>query len=193
MRRFARKWNLRYTDKDRAFAKRYEPGFKTLRQGTNRYAYNLMTGEYDGRHVAVFDHHYEVKSKDSTSTYRRTMLLVRLDVDLGVIEMRPENWGDKLSSAFGFGDIDFESAAFSSRYHVAAENKKLAYDLFHPRMIEFLLKRTDIRLATFGRHMLTWRKRSGQLSLRQIRVLIEDTYAILDRIPRFLTKDRSVS
>ena len=174
-------------------AKKYEPGFKTLRQGSNRYAFNLLRGEHEGRRIAIFDHHYEVKSKDSSTSYRRTMLLVRLDVDLGVIEVRPEHWGDKVSAAFGFDDIDFESAEFSRRYHVQAEDKKLAYELFHPKMIEYLLRRKKIRLATYGRHMLTWRRRSGQLTMLQMRRLIEDTYDILDLIPRYMLKDRSAS
>ena len=193
LRRFGRKWGLRYTERDKVFAKKYEVGFKTLRQGSNRYAFNLLEGEYDGRKLAVFDHHYEVKSKDSSTSYRRTMLLVRLDVYLGEIEVRPEGWGDKLAGAFGFDDIDFESAEFSRLYHVKASEKKLAYQLFHPKMIEYLLRRKKIRLATYGRHILTWRKRSGQLTMLQMRKLIEDTYGILDLIPRYMLKDRSAS
>jgi len=190
-RRFARRWGLRYTRRDLSWITRYEPGFKTLRKGTNRYVFNLMRGEYEGRPLAVFDHHYEVKSKNSSSSYRRTMVLVRLDVDLGEIEMRPEGWGDRIAGAFGFDDIDFESAEFSRRYYVQASEKTLAYQVFHPKMIEFLLGLRDIRLATYGRHILTWRKRSSQLSMLETRDLIEDTYGILDRIPRYLEKDRS--
>ncbi len=193
MRRFARMWRLRYKVRDRAFAKQYEPGFKTLRRGTNRYAFNLLRGEHEGRQLAIFDHHYEVKTKDSTSHYHRTMLLMRLDVDLGKIELRPENWGDKVSSAFGFDDIDFESAEFSRRYYVQAGDKRLAYALFHPKMIEYLLRRGKIRLATYGPDILLWRKQHEQLTMLEMRKLIEDTYDILDLVPRYMLKDRSAS
>ena len=48
------------------------------------------------------------------------------------------------------------------------------------------------RLATYGQHLLAWRKRSGRLGLPRIRALIENVYDILDRVPRYVRKDRSV-
>jgi hypothetical protein len=41
---------------------------------------------------------------------------------------------------FGFDDIDFESSEFSSRFIVKSADKRFAYDVIHPRMMEFLLE-----------------------------------------------------
>jgi hypothetical protein len=46
---------------------------------------------------------------------------------------------DKIAGAVGFDDIDFESAEFSKRFHVKSPDKKFAYDVIHPRTMEFLL------------------------------------------------------
>jgi hypothetical protein len=46
---------------------------------------------------------------------------------------------DKIAGAFGFDDIDFESEAFSRRFHVKSSDRRFAYDVIHPRMMEFLM------------------------------------------------------
>ena len=55
----------------------------------------------------------------------------------------PDNEPDQgwCAGAFGFDDIDFESAEFSKRFYVKSPDKRFAYDVVHPRMMEFLLDR----------------------------------------------------
>jgi hypothetical protein len=53
--------------------------------------------------------------------------------------IRREGIFDKLKGAIGFDDIDFESAEFSKKFYVMSPDKKFAYDVVHPRMMEFLL------------------------------------------------------
>ena len=36
-----------------------------LAQGSNRYAYNILSGHFEGYPVKVFDYHYETHSRDS--------------------------------------------------------------------------------------------------------------------------------
>jgi len=36
-----------------------------LAQGSNRYAYNIMRGDFQGQDIAAFDYHYETHSTDS--------------------------------------------------------------------------------------------------------------------------------
>ncbi len=54
--------------------------------------------------------------------------------------IRPEGAFDKVSAFFGFDDIDFESAEFSRAFHVSSSDKRFAYAVVHPRMMEFLLE-----------------------------------------------------
>ena len=49
---------------------------------------------------------------------------------------------DKLKGAFGFDDINFESAEFSGRFHVSAPSRKWAYDILHARAIDYLLNQS---------------------------------------------------
>ncbi|NJN14634.1 MAG: DUF3137 domain-containing protein, partial [Planctomycetes bacterium] len=127
--------------------------FGEFSTGSNRYAYNVLAGRTGERDLWIFDHHHETYSTDSkgrrtTHHHHVTCLLLQHDLDLGNLRLRPEHLFDKLKAAFGFDDIDFESAEFSRRFHVSGEDRKLAYDVFHPRMIEYLLARTHLTLAT---------------------------------------------
>ena len=51
-------------DKDWDIARRYS-FLDKLRAGSNRYAFNILSGSYQGNEVSVFDYHYETYSTDS--------------------------------------------------------------------------------------------------------------------------------
>ncbi|QDT01623.1 hypothetical protein HG15A2_49700 [Adhaeretor mobilis] len=126
--------------------------FRLFTQGSSEYAYNTLSGSletsFGSLDALMGDYHYETTSTDSdgdTTTHNHyfSYLLVRLPV-AGVpgITIRREGLFDQLSSFFGFDDIDFESAEFSKKFHVKCKDKRFAYDLVHPRMMEFLMSRT---------------------------------------------------
>lgn len=122
--------------------------FEIFRRGHSRAAYNTLTGELeiDGRRwpAKMGDFIYKVTQSTgqstSTRTYRFSYVIAHLPF-AGVPDLlvRPEGMFDKLAGAFGFDDIDFESAEFSRRFHVKSPDKRFAYDVIHPRMMEFLL------------------------------------------------------
>ncbi len=75
-----------------------------------------------------------------TTTYRFSYLIVHLPWHgLPDLLIRRENFLDRIAGAFGFDDIDFESAEFSRKYCVKSPNKRYAYAVIHQRMMEFLL------------------------------------------------------
>lgn len=122
--------------------------FPVFRQGHSRFAYNTITGQMiaDGRTMPVRmgDYHYQVTTSDgkksTTTTYTFSYVIIELPF-LGPQDLfiRTEGFFDKLAGFIGFDDIDFESAHFSDRFHVKSSDKKFAYDIVHPRMMEFLL------------------------------------------------------
>lgn len=122
--------------------------FEIFRRGHSRFAFNTLSGTMDilGRTCKAMmgDFHYKVTSGSGknrrTRTYRFSYLIVHLPMP-GVPDLliRPEGMFDKLAGVFGFDDIDFESAEFSRRFHVKSPDRRFAYDVIHPRMMEFLL------------------------------------------------------
>jgi len=184
-----------HADDPFGLADRHERRFATLRQGSNRYAYNVVDAEQDGRRLWIFDHHHETYShsnnRRTTHHHHRTFVLVEHDLDLGEIEVRPEGFFDKLKAAFGFDDVDFESDEFSRKWYVGARDRKLAYAIFHPRMIEYFLTLRGLRLSTGGRFAL-YRIGSGRMNGGEIERTLGCVRGFAERLPRFLRKDRAL-
>jgi hypothetical protein len=122
--------------------------FEIFRRGHSRAAHNTLTGDVEigGRRspAKMGDFVYKVTTSTGkstqTKTYRFSYLILHLPY-AGVPDLliRHESIFDKIAGAFGFDDIDFESAEFSRRFCVKSPDKRFAYDVIHPRMMEFLL------------------------------------------------------
>jgi hypothetical protein len=122
--------------------------FEIFRKGHSRVAYNTLRGvtEIGGRTypVKMGDFDYKITrstgKSSQTTTYTLSYLILRLPFD-GVPDLviRREGVFDRIAGALGFDDIDFESEEFSRRFYVKSSDKKFAYDVVHPRMMEWLL------------------------------------------------------
>lgn len=126
-----------------------------LRQGQNRYAFNRLAGHYGGHPVRVFDFHYETQSGDSNGNPRTqhhyfSFFMLLLPREFPEVTIAREGLLSKLVQAFGYDDIDFESAEFSRKFCVRSKDKRFAYDVCNPRMIEYLLANPDLTLEIEG-------------------------------------------
>jgi hypothetical protein len=132
--------------------------FEIFRRGHSRVAMHTLSGavELFDRPCAVRagDFRYKVTSSNgktsSTRTYRFSYLIVHPPWPSPTLLVRREGMFDKMKAAFGFDDIDFESAEFSKRFFVTSSDKRFAYDVLHPRMIEFLLAAEPLTLDLEG-------------------------------------------
>ena len=137
-------------DKDRSLATRF--GFlDKLAQGSNRYAFNVLSGRYRDKEVLVFDYHYETHSTDSkghTQTHHHYFSFFILVLPMGFPELKITREGlfSKIAQAFGYDDIDFESAEFSRAFCVRSKDKKFAYDVCNAQMMEYLLANRDLSI-----------------------------------------------
>lgn len=122
--------------------------FSAFGRGHSRSRFNTLSGpiEVCGRaaQAVMGDFRYKVTSSSGKSTTTRTYTFSYAMIEIplpGVPDLliRRENLLDKLAGAIGFDDIDFESEEFSRRFHVKSPDRKFAYDVVHPRMMEFLM------------------------------------------------------
>lgn len=132
--------------------------FEVFRQGHSRAAYNTIWGTLDiaGREclIKTGDFTYTVNHGKSSTTYNLSYLILHLPFDaVPDLLIRREGVFDRLAGAFGFPDINFESSEFSRRFHVRSRDRKFAYDVVAPRMMEFLLA-TDPRVIDIERGRL---------------------------------------
>lgn len=133
--------------------------FAMFRRGHSRRAWNIATGEvqlgsYRAR-VETGDFLYKVTSgsgkHQSTTTYRFSYLVLTNPIGrCPETIVRREGFFDRVKGVLGFDDIDFESVEFSRRFHVSSDDKRFAYDLIDPRMMEFLLASAPPALEVDG-------------------------------------------
>ena len=163
------------------------PSFKFLRQGSNRYASNIITGTMGERRVTVCDYHYETHSTDSkgnrqTHHHHFSCAFVQPEFSLGQMVIRREGVFDWVKSTFGFGDINFESVEFSKKFHVTGADKRWVYDVVNPRMMEFLLgspMKTTIETDEF----FLFVRQNNKLSPLEVEGFMNYTLAFLDHVP----------
>lgn len=131
--------------KDRYMPKRYR-FLDKLRRGSNRYAFNVLSGGYQGHEVLLFDYHYRTGSGKNTHHHYLSFFILHLRVSFPELIIGPEGIFSKIAQAVGYDDIDFESHEFSRKFCVRSKNKKFAYDVCNARMIEYLLSNSDLSI-----------------------------------------------
>ena len=89
-------------------------------RGHSKRVSNLMTGRVGDDQVAVFDYRYTTGGGKSQHTSHQTVVMLPgAKPHLPDLQMAPENPLYKIAEAFGYQDIDIESAPeFSRRYVV---------------------------------------------------------------------------
>ena len=185
---------LTYADRKDYSIEEQFPAFDCFQEGSDRYAFNIISGGWNGRGLLGFDYHYETESTDSkgrrtTHDHYFSAVILESAVPLKGLFIRPEGFFDKVTQFFGFDDIDFESAEFSRKFYVKGPDRKWAYDVIHPRTMEFLLAspRFTIEFAPF--HVVAHHSdRFEPAEFEDAARLIE---GLLDRLPEYLIRQQT--
>lgn len=134
----------RYDRSDRAY-RNYN--LELFQRSHDSEAYNIITGDKFGNRIELFDYLYTI-NVTGPETYKEThkcsICLIITKHNFKNLLIRPEDLSDKIASAVGFQDINFESKEFNRRFRIQASDKKFAYDIIHPQMIEFLLSKKGV-------------------------------------------------
>lgn len=184
----ARRWGLAFNPwRDYGFAARY-PFFDQLQRGKDHYAFNVISGRLQQHVIFAFDYHYEVPDLDFKSISRRhhyfSFFILLLPAALPAIQIAPENWRSKVAQAFGYPDIDFESAEFSKAFCVRSKDKRFAYAVCNAQMMEFLLANRRLAIEIDGPALaLAFDRR---LSPAQFETNLQRLVEIRSRLPDFL-------
>jgi hypothetical protein len=173
--------------RDYALERRF-PAFACLKEGSHRYGYNVMTGDWRGRHITAFDWHYQVQNGKNTTHYNFSAVVLGSPVPLKPLLIRREHLGDKLKAFFGFDDIDFESAEFSRRFFVSSTDRKWAYDVLHQRTIEYLMTAPEFSVQFGPDCAIAWRHRI--FTADEFAVAADHLRNILELLPEWLVRQQ---
>jgi hypothetical protein len=160
-----------------------------LAQGENRYAFNILSGTYRQNQVLAFDYHYETHSTDSkgnrtTHHHYFSFFILLLPVAFPELRVTHEGLLSKIAQAFGYADIDFESAEFSRVFCVRSKDRKFAYDVCNARMIEYLLANRDLSIEIENQALAL--AFNSRLSPEQIEFNLQRLLEIRSRLPEYL-------
>jgi hypothetical protein len=156
-----------------------------LAQGDNRYAFNILRGTYHEQALFVFDYHYQTGSGKNRQEHDCTLFMLVFKEAFPQVSIGPENLGEKIATAFGIGnDIKFESAEFSRMFSVRSPDKKFAYDVCNPQMIEYLLMNPRLQIEIQGPALLL--AFEPQLPVGQIESNLQRLVEIRSRLPDYL-------
>jgi len=120
------------------FGDRY-PDFSCLHQGNRRHAQNVMEGRIGKHQICAFDYHYETSNGKNSQSHDFSAIILTTNLPLKPLLIRHKGVFDRFASLLGFGDIEFESAAFSKEFHVASPDRRWAFDVLPQTTMEFLL------------------------------------------------------
>lgn len=108
-------------------------------KGDSHKIFNTISGSKNGCHVSIFDYTYTTGSGKNKRTHKNSVCLLNILQCFPDLFIRPENIIDKIAGVIGLDDIDFESKEFSNRFYVKSSDKKFAYAVIHPQMMNYLL------------------------------------------------------
>jgi hypothetical protein len=162
---------------------------KQLAQGENRYAFNILSGTYQQNQVLAFDYHYETHSTDSkgrrtTHHHYFSFFILLLPVCFPELRITRESLFSKIAQAFGYEDIDLESAEFSRAFCVRSKDRKFAYDVCNAQMMEYLLANRDLSIEIENQALAL--AFDSRLAPGQIEVNLQRLVEIRSRLPDYL-------
>ena len=155
-------------------------------------ASNVLAGQMDGCEVVAFDYQYTEGSGKNSHTYYYQAAVFETPILAPRLWLRPETALDKIAAWAGHDDIDFESGEFSRRYFVKCVDRKFAYDIFHARLIQYLLsvKGGAPNMGMNGPLLLVYGSRGS--GSEQVRWLINVGREIIRSIPDYVRRERGI-
>lgn len=183
---------MRYLHRDPAGDARRAEQFARFFPRSRRHEFsNVISGDFRDRRILAFDCHY-VGERDP---HLLSLAVTGCEAPMPRLCVRPEFHVDKVASTVGLDraagaeDIDFESGEFSRKYFVTCEDRRLAYAVIDPRMMEFLLANPGWCIEMLGPEAIIYN--GGQFGAEALRAALEVLTGFLDLVPEHVWKDRA--
>lgn len=164
-----------------------------LCQGSNRYAFDYLYGQWKGYDTEAFNFHYETYSYSSNSnggSSRTThhhylgVVLIPLKSYFPKLVIHSRGIWGKVFNIFEFGVIELDSVEFNQRFKVYCQDKKFSYDFCHTRMMGYLLAYGDIKLELSGCILAIYQE--GIMQPEELEIHLTKLCQIRKLMPRFL-------
>lgn len=187
---FAKSIGLTFTAGDN----RSEPvrleAFELFRRGDTRRASNVMHGAVNTAigpcGLVMADYRYTVTTSNGKNTSRHTThtsyLALELPFHTPGMTFDKENLLTRFAGAIGFPDIRLESDEFNRLFRVTSPDRRFAFAMLDPRMMQHLLDRPDLNFQISASILLV-QSDSGRWTPEQYRQRLARVLDLLSHWP----------
>ncbi len=172
-----------FSARDTALPHRFRR-FEPFGHGHGRGAHHVVQGAVAGRRFAVFQYEYTTGSGKNREHHVHRICALSMPYAAPDLSIRREGLHHKLFDALGGEDIDFESDVFSRRFWVKCRNRRFAYDIIHPRMMEYLLPRAGYLWQWRGPELML--VDDGRIEPAAAQAMLQHATGFLQHLPRHL-------
>lgn len=180
-----------YQPRNDRWARGMRDFFPLFRKGFGRRCTNVVTIPNEPAQTTLFDYQYKERSGSgknrSTTTYRYKIALSRMPTPLPELRIDSENMLTRLAGSFGFAGLETESEEFNNRFRVNAEDRRTAFAVLNPRMIEFLTDQELENWEIVGDWLLVASR--GRWKLEDYAPVAETTAAFVGHVPDWVWRD----
>jgi hypothetical protein len=157
---------------------------KPYSDGHGASALQMLSGMREGARFHLLDGVYTTGSGKSRQTHHTATVALGMPFEL-LLTIERETFGHKVADAFGGEDIDVESDEFSRRFWVKSSDRRRAYDVLHPRAVEFLLALPGTWTWHWNGPVLVM-SRPGRLQPQDCLPLLQQAWQFRALLPRHL-------
>lgn len=181
---WAQHHGLRYTPNDHSVARL--SSCAPFNIGSGRIGRDVFRGSHNGRALTFGEYQYTTRKDKKTQLHRWQFVALALPSPRPYLSISRES-GGLLSSLFGGRGLQLESQEFNDRFRIYTASERFAYDVLHPRAMEWLL--ADIHANTVGfRFEGHWviTVRSGPLRYDEVYRYADFLDAVIGLVPDFV-------
>jgi hypothetical protein len=140
---------------------------------------NVLSGQYCGVDLTIFDYQYVTGHGKHRHTYRQTVAAFHLpESHLPLFALRPESVFHKIGAALGYQDIDFDRFPnFSSSYLLRGADEPAVRTLFNDGALMFFENHPGLCVEGGGDWLVVYRARR-RVSPQQASAFLEETLEV---------------
>jgi hypothetical protein len=156
--------------------------------GFGRAAFDVLSYDGPDRPVLCFTYRYKTESSNgkttTTESHYFAIYSARLQKPLPGLRVSKEGFFGTIARAVGFHDIEFESEQFNKAFKVKGDDRKFAFDVINPQMMQFLLDTDAPGFAIVGSDIIL--VRHGRMALESVEPTMGYLETVIGHIPEFV-------
>ena len=164
--------------------------FSLFNRGHSRKMKNVMKAETETANLTIFDYLYTTGGGNSSRTHAQTVVAMESEaLNIPNIKLRPEGFFDRVGSALGFQDIDFEShAEFSKSFVLQGQDEGAVRAFFDTELLDFFTEKQGSYVESVPGVFIFFRG-GGRRKPQQIREIMDEGFAAYTALTRRMTRD----